>query len=135
MTHSSGCRAAASERRPRTASPTRNGLGACPALEPEGDAERVTLTVWEVLDQLEDRRTELLQCRVVEFHLSLDARRPDDAKIVVLLDRVLEQRGLADAGDSEHHDDGAVTVSRGIQQPLEHRALAMPPEQPPRLAP
>src|SRR5215218_429686 len=29
--HKSGCCSAASERRPRTASPTRNGLGACPA--------------------------------------------------------------------------------------------------------
>jgi hypothetical protein len=31
----SGCCSAASERRPRTASPTRNGLGACPALSPK----------------------------------------------------------------------------------------------------
>ena len=28
-----------------------------------------------------------------------------------------------------------MTVSRGLQQPLEHRALALPAEQPPRLRP
>jgi hypothetical protein len=39
---------------------------------------------------------------------------------------VLEQRGLADAGLSMHHKDGAVTVPSGIEQPLEHRALAFP---------
>jgi hypothetical protein len=27
-----------------------------------------------------------------------------------------------------HHEDGTVTVPRGIQQPLEHRALALPSE-------
>ena len=101
--------------------------------EPEGDAERVPLRIRQTLAELEDRRTELLQRRVVELHLPLDARSPDDAKILARLDRVLEQCGLADAGVSVHHEDGAVTVPRGTQQPLEHRALALPADEPPRL--
>jgi hypothetical protein len=58
--------------------------------EPEGDAERITLRLRETLDELEDRRTELLQRRVVELHLPLDARSANDAKILARLDRVLE---------------------------------------------
>ena len=81
-----------------------------PGAEPEGDAERVTLRIRETLAELEDRRTELLQRRVVELHLPLDARSPNDAKVLARLDRVLEQRGLADARVSVHHEDGAVTV-------------------------
>jgi hypothetical protein len=74
-----------------------------------------------------------LQRRVVKLHLPLDAGNPNDAEILARLDRVLEQRGLADAGVSVHHKDGAASVPRGIQQPLEHRALALPAQQPPRV--
>ena len=74
-----------------------------------------------------------MQRRVVELHLPLDARSPNDAKVLACLDRVLEQRGLADAGVSVHDEDGAMTVPRGIEQALEHRAFASPAEQPPRL--
>ena len=45
--------------------------------EPECDAERVTLRIGQTLDELEDRRTELLQRRVVELHLPLDARQSE----------------------------------------------------------
>ena len=102
--------------------------------EPEGDAECLPLRMGETLDELEDRRTELLQRRVVELHLPLDARSLNDTKILARLDRVLEERGLADAGVSLHEEDGAVTVPNGIQQSLKHRALALPAEQPPRLS-
>ena len=69
-----------------------------------------------------------------ELHLPLDAR-PSRAtrKSSRRLDRVLEQRRLADAGLSVHHEDGAVAAPRGLQQPVEHLALALPAEQPPRL--
>ena len=68
----------------------------------EGDAERVTLWIRETLGELEERRTELLQRRVVELHLPLDTGSPNNAKVLAGIDRVLEQRGLADAGVSVH---------------------------------
>jgi hypothetical protein len=102
--------------------------------EPEGNAERVTLRIGKTLDELEERRTKLLQRRVVELHLPLDPRGTNDAEVVARVDRVLEERGLADAGVSLHEEDGAVTVPRGIQQVLKHRALVLPAEQPPRLS-
>ncbi len=113
--------------------PDKKRAGRRSVAEPEGDAERVTLKIRKTLAELEDRRTELLQRRVVELHLPLDARSPDDAKILARLDRPLQQRRLADTGISVHHEDGAVTVPRGLQQPLQHRPLASPAQQPPRL--
>jgi hypothetical protein len=100
--------------------------------QPECDSERVALRVGKTVDELEDRRAELVQRRVVEIELPFDARSPDDVKVFGGLDGVLEQRRLANAGVSVHHEDGAVAAARGIQQPVEHRALALPAEQPPR---
>jgi len=86
------------------------------------------LKIWETIDECEDWRTKPLQCRVIEFHFPLDARRASDAKILALVDRVLKQRSLADAGVSVHHEDCAMTSPRGIQQPPEHRDLSFPAE-------
>jgi hypothetical protein len=124
---------AASERRPRTASPDEERARRLSGAEPEGNAQRVPLRIRQTLAELEDRRAELLQRRAVELHLPLDARSPNDAKVLTQLDRVLEQCGLADAGVSVHHEDGAVTVPRGTQQPLGHCAFALPADEPPRL--
>ena len=88
-----------------------------------------------MVDELDDRRTELLQRRMVELHFPLDARSPNDAKILARLDRVLEQRGLADSGVSMHDEDGATTAARSLQKPVEHGALGLPSEQPLRLLP
>ena len=78
----------------------------------KGDSEGDALRIGETLAELEDRRTEPLQRRVVKLHLPLDARSPNNTKLPTRLDRVLEERGLADAGLSVHHEDGAVTVPR-----------------------
>ncbi len=101
----------------------------------EGDTKRVTLRISETLAELEKRRTELLQRRVVELHLPLDARSANDAEVLARLDSGFEKRGLTDAGVSVDHQDTAVTVPHGSQQPVEHRALALPAQQPPRLRP
>ena len=74
-----------------------------------------------------------MQRRVIKLHLALDARGPDDAKILSNIDRVLEQRSLADARLAVHHQDTAATLPRGGQQALEHRLLALSAEQPPSL--
>ena len=83
--------------------------------EPEGDAERVPLRIRQTLAELQDRRTELLQRRVVELHLPLDARSPNDAKILTHLDRVVEQCGLADARLSVHDQDPAAPLACSLE--------------------
>ena len=98
--------------------------------EPEGDAERVTLRIRESVAELEDRRTELLQRRIVEVHLPFDADSPNDAEILALLDRVLEQRSLANSGLPMHYEDGPVTSPRSSEEPIENRALSLASEQP-----
>ena len=82
----------------------------------------------EALHELEERGTQLLDRRVRELHLRLDPERPGDPKPASRLDRVLEQRGLADAGLSTHHKSPAVPAGRGLQQPAERLALTLPPE-------
>ena len=74
-----------------------------------------------------------MQRRVIKLHLALDARRPDDAKILSNIDRVLEQRSLANSWLAVHHKDAAATLARGGQQALEHRLLALSAEQQPSL--
>jgi hypothetical protein len=83
--------------------------------EPGGDAECVTLRIRETFDELEKRQTELLQRRVVELHLSLDAGSTNNAKVLGRPDRVLEQRGLADSGLPMDYQDRAMAVPRRRQ--------------------
>ena len=84
-----------------------------------------------MLGELENRRTELLERRIVELDLAIDPDSPNDAKVLTPLDRLVEERRLADSGLPIDDEDGPMTVPRRAQQPLEHRALALPAEQPP----
>jgi len=121
-----GCLAEESEDR----EPDKKGVRRLSGFEPEGDAERIVLRSRQALDELEQRGAEPLHRRVVKLHLPLDACGAYHSKILTRLDRVLEQCGLADAGLAVQNQHGMATVPRGIQQPLEHRALASPSNQP-----
>ena len=72
---------------------------------------------------------QLLKRRVGQLHLPLHAGRAGDPKLSGRLDRVPEQRRLADARLSVHHQDPAVPAARRIQQPVEHLALTFPAKQ------
>jgi hypothetical protein len=87
------------------------------------------LGLWEALHELDERGTQLLCRRERELDLRLDPTGPGDAKPLACLDRVLEERGLADARLSMHHQDAAVRGARGLEQPVERGALALPSEQ------
>ncbi len=123
-------RSAASDNRPRTASPTRNGFGARPALSPKRDAKRVALGSGRRSMQLENRRAQTVGAprNASSISPSTPAVRTD-TKVRRRIDRVLEQRGLADAWLAVHHQHAAVAVPRGLQQAVEHVALALPAEQ------
>ena len=64
-----------------------------------------------------------------QLHLPLDTDCPDDPKLPRLRDRPLEQRSLADARLSMHHQDPAIAAARRLEQPTERLALALPAEQ------
>jgi hypothetical protein len=99
----------------------------------ERHGQRVTLRVGKTLDEFEERRAEVLQRCVVELGLPLDARSPDDTKVLGRVERVLEQRRLANPWVALQHEDTAATFSRRLQQPLEDRLLALSAEQLPGL--
>ena len=61
-------------------------------------------------DQVEERGTQLLKRCERELHLRFDPECPGDPKLARSLDRVLEQRGLADARFAVHHQHAAVSA-------------------------
>ena len=97
--------------------------------ESERDGERVALGVWEPLHQREKRRTQVLQRRKRQLHLALDAARAGDAELSLRLDRVIQQRRLADARLAVQHQDAAAAVARRPQQPVDRLALALASDQ------
>ena len=100
-----------------------------PRTQPEGDAERIALGIRQTLRSVEDRRAQLLKRRERELHLPLDPDRRGRPETPPLLDRPLEQRGLADAGLSVHDQDPAVAAARSLEQAAEHLALAVSADQ------
>ena len=100
-----------------------------PVTQPERDAERVALGIRQTLRSVEDRGAQLLKRRERELHLPLDPDGPDDPKLPPRLDRPIEQRGLADARLAMHHQGRPVAAARGVEQAVEHLALAFPAEQ------
>jgi hypothetical protein len=95
----------------------------------ERDRKRVALRLREAPGELQDRRAQLLQRRVGELHLPLDADGARDPELPTRLHRALQQRGLAHARLAVHHQDPAVPAARGLQQPPERLALGLPAEQ------
>ena len=85
----------------------------------------------KTVEKLEERGTQLLNRCERELHLRFDPGRPGDPKPAPSLDRVVEQRGLADARFAMHHQHAATPAAHAVQQPVEHLALAFPAEQPP----
>ena len=95
------------------------------------DAKRPSLRLWEALHQLEKRGAQLLNRRERKLYLRLDPDRPDDPKPPRGLDRLLEQRRLANTRLPVYHQHVAAPTSHFVQQPLEHLALALPTDQSP----
>src|SRR6185503_19434723 len=95
-------------------------------VQAEGDVQGIALWLREPLRKLEERRAQLLERGEREFHLTFHPAGSGDAISLSCLDRVLEQGGLADARLSMHHQDAAVSPTRSLEQPVEHRTLGFP---------
>ena len=100
-----------------------------PCTEAERDGKRFALGRGEAFQELQTWRAQLVKGGVRELHLLLDPERSDDLELPPRLDRVLQQCRLADARLSVHHEDAAVPAACGLEEPVEHLALAAPPEQ------
>jgi hypothetical protein len=105
-------------------------IGRRPCTQSECDAKRLVLGLRETIQEVKELGTQLLKRRERELHLRIDARRPGDPKPARSLNCVLEQRGLSDARFAMHHQHNTTPAARGVQQPVEYLALALPAEQP-----
>ena len=77
--------------------------------EAERGLERITLWAGQSLPQVEQGGAQLMQTRICELHLVLDAGTSRDATPGRALHDVLQQRRLADARLAAHDQDLAVT--------------------------
>ena len=75
--------------------------------EPKRHGERFLLGHGQSVHEAEERETQLLNRRERQLHLRFDASRPDDPELAPSLDRVLEERGLADPGLAVHDQHAA----------------------------
>jgi hypothetical protein len=76
-------------------------------------------------DLVRHRPAELVQGRIGEVDLTLDADRANHLEPGRRCDQLLEERRLADARLAPHDESGAPTGSHGREQPLEQLALGI----------
>jgi hypothetical protein len=100
--------------------------------EAQGDVQRVPLGLRERVELLEHRRAELMDPGERELHLRLHARDLRHTESRGLTSGVPKQRRLSDARLASHDQDGALTLARICEDPVEHLALAGPVEKPGR---
>jgi hypothetical protein len=85
-----------------------------PGDESERDAKRLVLGLREAVPKVEKRGTQLLNRCERELHLPLDPGCPGDPKLARNLDRVLEQRCLADARFAVRHQHAAASAAHAV---------------------
>ncbi|HEX3834040.1 MAG TPA: hypothetical protein VHW04_18815 [Solirubrobacteraceae bacterium] len=105
------------------------GIRRGPGGESERNAERLVLRRRETVPKVEERGTQLLNRCERELHLPFDSGRPDDPKLARSLDRVLKQRGLADARFAIGHQHAAAPAAHAVQQSIEHLPLTFAADQ------
>jgi 8-hydroxy-5-deazaflavin:NADPH oxidoreductase len=109
--------------------PDEERIGRPSRAQPERDLEGVALRIGQALHQVETRRAQLLERGERELYLPLDADRARDPEVRSRPDRIVEQRGLADARLAVHRQHAALPVARRLEHAVEHVALALPSEQ------
>ena len=100
--------------------------------EPERDAEPATLRLGQRPEPAEHRRAQLVQPRVGELHLRLDAGHAGYPETGRLGDQLPQQFRLADPRLSPHDQDGAAAPAHVRDEPSQDLQLGGPAEQPRR---
>ena len=95
-----------------------------PGSQAERTRERVRVRLGQPVEQAEHRMQQRVQPGVRQLALGLDAGRAQHPALAGVRDRLLEQRGLADARLAAHDDRAAVR-----QQRPEPRTLDLSPEE------
>jgi hypothetical protein len=100
-------------------------IGSSPRAEPERDSKRVSLRRRKAIHQLEKWRAQLLERRKRKLHVTLDPNGTGHPELPSLIDRVVEQSGLADSRLSVHHQRAPASADRPVQQSVKYLALAV----------
>ena len=100
--------------------------------EAQGDVQRVLLRLRQRVELVEQRRAELMDPGERQLHLRLHARDLRHTESRGMTRGVPEQRRLSDARLASDDQNGALTLARLREEPVEHFALAGPVEQPGR---
>jgi hypothetical protein len=101
-THRSGRSSATSDNKPSTARPRRKRFGTGPALTPNVVAS-VAVRVGKPIEAVEHRSAQLMQRGKGQLHLRLDPDGADDPQVRRCVNRILEQRRLANPRLAAHH--------------------------------
>jgi hypothetical protein len=96
------------------------------------DAKGDPLRLGERVQPVEHLRAQLVQARVRQLHLRLDARDLSDPKPGGPLNGVTQQRRLADARFPADDDHGALPAAHVVKQPIQQRTLTRPAPEPRR---
>jgi hypothetical protein len=92
----------------------------------ERDGKRVALRAGKIVQAIQERQAQLLQTRIREFHLRLDAGRSDNAAPGRVFDQILQQRSLADPRLPADREHPAWARAHARHQLIERAALAAP---------
>ena len=98
-------------------------VGRSSVRQSERRPRRVALRIRQRVQAVEQRRTQLVERGERELHLGLDAGGADHLASHGRVHQVLEQRALADAGITTHHEHAALPGSNRVDQLVECSAL------------
>jgi hypothetical protein len=97
--------------------------------QPERHPQRRPLRGGQPAQPIQQRHAQLMQPREREVHLRLHPGRAHHPEPRGGAARVLQQRGLTDAGLAAHHQHAATPGPRPREQLLDRRTLGTPPQQ------
>ena len=92
-------------------------------------AQRVALRLGKSCEPVVERPEQPLQRSERQRRLGLHTRRAQHPEAVRTLDRICQERRLADAGDAVHDQGTAMPCSSSVDQCRDRRALGIPPGQ------
>ena len=92
--------------------------------EPQGHPQGNLLRLRQPIQSVEHRRAQLVQSRVGQLHLRLDARDLGEPAAGGLLNDIAQQRRLADTRFATDDEHGTVPPAHILEQPVQQRALA-----------
>ena len=87
------------------------------------------LRLREAFQTVEQRGAQLMQARVCQLHLGLDAGGTDNVEVGRGIHEILQQRRLPNSGFPSDHERASCARADLGDDPVEHRAFRTPPAQ------